>query len=191
MTVSAQGVWGMAPQLAPGVRLAELVASLSLATDLGLGQPQEHILRQTVIATRLATVADLPDDERAAVYYVSLLAWVGCVADSHELARWFGDDTQIRAASYEVNRAGLPMMRFLLGNLAADGVLATVSMTGRFLADGMREMMDSLAAHCQTTGQIADRIGLASALSRAAASAGTVGRQGRSRRAARRADRAA
>ena len=35
------------------VRLAELVASLSLATDLGLGQPVEHVLRRTVIATRL------------------------------------------------------------------------------------------------------------------------------------------
>jgi hypothetical protein len=33
-----------------GVRLAELVAALSLATDLGLGQPQEHIIRQTLIA---------------------------------------------------------------------------------------------------------------------------------------------
>lgn len=157
----------MAPQPAPGVRLAELVASLSLATDLGLGQPQEHILRQTVIATRLAQVADLSEDERAAVYYVSLLAWVGCVADSHELARWFGDDTQIRAASYEVNRAGLPMLRFMLGNLAANGSWSRVSMTGRFMADGMREMMKSLAAHCQTTGQIADRIGLADALCRA------------------------
>ena len=39
------------------VRLAELVASLSLATDLGLGLPQEHVLRQTVIATRLARLA--------------------------------------------------------------------------------------------------------------------------------------
>jgi hypothetical protein len=28
------------------VRLAELVATLSLGTDLGLGQPMEHILRQ-------------------------------------------------------------------------------------------------------------------------------------------------
>ena len=50
---------GMAKPSTPGVRLAELVASLSLATDLGLGQPQEHVLRQTVIATRLASVAGL------------------------------------------------------------------------------------------------------------------------------------
>src|SRR5438046_615818 len=107
----------MADQAASGVRLAELVASLSLATDLGLGQPQEHVLRQTVIATRLAAIADLAEDEIAAVFYVSLLSWVGCVADSHELSRWFGDDTQLRAASYDVNRAGLPMLRFLLGQL--------------------------------------------------------------------------
>jgi len=158
----------MAGEAVAGVRLAELVASLSLATDLALGQPQEHILRQTVIATRLSVVAGLSSDEQAAAYYVSLLAWVGCVADSHEMARWFGDDTHIRAASYEVNRAGLPMLRFLLGNLAAEGSSwRRISMTGRFMKTGMREVMDSLAAHCQTTSQIADRIGLAAAVSRA------------------------
>jgi hypothetical protein len=37
-----------------GVRTAELVAALSLATDLGLGLPEEHVLRQAVIARRLA-----------------------------------------------------------------------------------------------------------------------------------------
>jgi hypothetical protein len=95
-----------------GVRLAELVASLSLATDLGLGQPQEHLLRSTVIADRLATIAELDEDERAAVFYVSLLAWAGCVADSHEMARWIGDHTTIRAASFTVDRAGMTMMRF-------------------------------------------------------------------------------
>jgi HD-GYP domain-containing protein (c-di-GMP phosphodiesterase class II) len=150
------------------VRLAELVASLSVATDLALGQPQEHILRQTVIATRLAAAAELSLEEQAAAYYVSLLAWVGCVADSHEMARWFGDDTQIRAASYEVNRAGLPMLRFLLSNLATEGSSwGRISMTSRFMTSGMREVMDSLSAHCQTTSLIADRIGLAAVVSRA------------------------
>lgn len=151
-----------------GVRLAELVAALSIATDLALGQPQEHVLRQTVIATRLAAAADLNAEEQAAAYYVSLLAWVGCVADSHEMSRWFGDDTQIRAASYEVNRAGLPMLRFLLGNLATEGSSwRRFSTTGRFMVSGLREVMDSLAAHCQTTALIAERMGLAVMVSRA------------------------
>lgn len=38
----------------PGVRVAELVAALSYAADLGLGQPLAHCMRQTVIALRLA-----------------------------------------------------------------------------------------------------------------------------------------
>jgi len=32
------------------VRLAELVAALSLGVDLGFGQPMEHVLRQCLIA---------------------------------------------------------------------------------------------------------------------------------------------
>ena len=41
---------------APGgsLRLAELVAALSLGVDLGFGQPMEHVLRQCLIALRLA-----------------------------------------------------------------------------------------------------------------------------------------
>ena len=157
----------MAEQATSGVRLAELVAALSLATDLGLGQPQGHILRTTVIATRLAALAGLPDDEQAAAYYVALLAWVGCVADSHEMASWFGDDTQIRAASYEVNRAGLPMLRFLLASLATDGSpVRRISTTSQFMTGGFREVMKSLSAHCETTGEIADQLGLAAVVRR-------------------------
>ncbi len=158
----------MARPWVPGVRLSELVASLSLATDLGLGQPQEHVLRQTVIANRLAAAVGLSEGERAAAFYVSLLAWVGCVADSHELSRWFDDDNQIRAASYEVDRAGLPMMRFLLGHLALGGSpLQRVSMVGQFLAGGIIDVMSSIASHCETTGDIADRLGLTPEVRRA------------------------
>jgi hypothetical protein len=39
------------------IRLAELVATLSYAADLGLGQPMAHCMRQTVIALRLAELA--------------------------------------------------------------------------------------------------------------------------------------
>ena len=46
------------------VRLAELVAALSLGIDLGFGQPMEHVLRQCLIALRLAERLGL--DERAA-----------------------------------------------------------------------------------------------------------------------------
>jgi HD-GYP domain-containing protein (c-di-GMP phosphodiesterase class II) len=144
----------------PGLRFAELVAALSLATDLGLGQPEEHVLRQTVIATRLAAAAGLSDAEQAGVFYVSLLAWVGCVADSHELARWFGDDTAIRADSYQVDKTALPMLRFMIGHLAGGTALQRITLMGQFLTLGMRDATASFVGHCQTTSDIADRLGL-------------------------------
>jgi hypothetical protein len=50
-----------------GVRLAELVAAMSLAVDLGLGLPTEHVLRQTLIALRLAESENLSDEQRLAL----------------------------------------------------------------------------------------------------------------------------
>ena len=89
----------MANEHDQGLRLAELVAAFSLATDLGLGQPMEHVLRAWRVAARLGERMGLDDRERADLYYVALLAWVGCVADTYEVAAWFGDDIAFRADS--------------------------------------------------------------------------------------------
>jgi len=51
-----------------GVRIAELVGTLSYAADLGLGQPMDHCLRQTVIAGRLAELAGASDQDRATTF---------------------------------------------------------------------------------------------------------------------------
>jgi hypothetical protein len=96
---------------------AELLAALSIAVDLGLGQPAEHMLRSTLIATRIADRLGLTREERDCIYYTTLIMWIGCHADSHEYARWFGDDIAVRHDSYLVDWSGLPYMRFLLGNV--------------------------------------------------------------------------
>lgn len=151
-----------------GLRLADFVAALSLATDLGLGVPEEHVLRQTLVATRLADLAGLSEADQASVFYTSLLAWVGCVSDSHEMARWFGNDMQIRLDSYQVDKTGLPMMRFLIGHLGAGaGTIHRLTVMGRFFAGGFRDAATSFVAHCETTGDIADRLGLDDSVRRA------------------------
>ena len=83
------------------VRLAELVAALSLGVDLGFGQPMEHVLRQCLIALRLAERIGLDERERAVVYYTALLVNVGCHTDAHEQAKWFGDDIALKAGKYD------------------------------------------------------------------------------------------
>jgi hypothetical protein len=69
------------------VRLAELVAALSIGIDLGFGQPMEHVLRQYLIALRLAEGLGLGEEDRPVVYYTALLTNVCCHSDAHEQAR--------------------------------------------------------------------------------------------------------
>ena len=83
------------------MRLAELVAALSLGVDLGFGQPMEHVLRQCLIALRLAEWVGLDEEERSVVYYTALLVNVGCHSDAHEQAKWFGDDIALKSGKYD------------------------------------------------------------------------------------------
>jgi len=94
------------------VRLAELVAALSLGIDLGFSQPMEHVLRQCRIALRLAERLGLDEAQRATVYYAALLVSVGCHTDAHEQAKWFGDDIALKADKY---RHGLHRFRATVG----------------------------------------------------------------------------
>lgn len=82
-------------------RLAEFVAALSLGIDLGFRQPMEHVLRQCLIALRVAEQLGLDDQERAAVYYTALLVNVGCHTDAHEQTKWFGDDIALKSGKYD------------------------------------------------------------------------------------------
>ncbi len=74
------------------VRLAELMAALSLATDLGLGQPLDHELGVCLAALELADRLGSTAEQSSAVYYVALLVHVGCTAAAPHLASWVGGD---------------------------------------------------------------------------------------------------
>ncbi len=144
-----------------GVRLAELVAAFSLATDLGLGQPMEHVLRSWLIAARLGDHVGIDTEDRGALYYVATLAWVGCVADTPEVAAWFGDDIAYRGDSYEVDLAGLPMLGFMLRHVGAGRpALHRVRLAASLVATGGRGIDRGLMSHCLTTSRMAERLGL-------------------------------
>jgi HD-GYP domain-containing protein (c-di-GMP phosphodiesterase class II) len=76
----------------PPVRLAEVVASVCLATDLAMGQPLEHGLRRALLAVWLGREIGLSDAELADVYYVALLGTVGCAVEGAAMAGYVKDD---------------------------------------------------------------------------------------------------
>ena len=123
----------------PHVRLAELVAGLSLGIDLGFGQPMEHVLRQCLIALRLADGLGLDEQQRAVVYYTALLLNVGCHSDAHEQAKWFGDDIASKAIKYDLKSrrmaaAGMRFQQQHPASYALDHSLSQVSEAPRVVS---------------------------------------------------------
>src|SRR5438105_14480114 len=79
-----------------GVRLAELMAALSIATDLGMGRPLETALCTCVVAMRLGEALNLDGNTLRDVYYQALLRYIGCNADTYTMAALFGDELALR-----------------------------------------------------------------------------------------------
>jgi HD-GYP domain-containing protein (c-di-GMP phosphodiesterase class II) len=140
---------------------AEVLAALSVAIDLGLGQPAEHMLRSALIATRLADRLGLSPEQRDCVYYTTLIMWIGCHADSHEYARWFGDDIGVRHDSYLLDWSGLPYLRFLMSNVGRGQPLThRLTMMATLFANARGQLSRLIHSHCTSAALLADRIGL-------------------------------
>jgi HD-GYP domain-containing protein (c-di-GMP phosphodiesterase class II) len=154
------------------VRLAELVAALSLGVDLGFGQPMEHVLRQCLIALRIAERAGLGEQERAAVYYTALLINVGCHTDAHEQAKWFGDDIALKAGKYEHGIHGVRAMTATLRMLGAGSpALQRFRIGVEFALSGHRELDGMIVQHADLSRALAEQLGLPDAVCAALAAA--------------------
>ena len=145
-----------------GVRLAELLGVLSLAADLGMGQPMEHVLRQCLISLRLAERMGLDETDREVVYYTSLVVWIGCHVDAYEQAKWFGDDTALKSDFRHSDFAAAtskPM--FMLRHLGAGLPVAERARLGAgFFGDGRRAAEAMLENHWLAADGLAARLGL-------------------------------
>lgn len=159
--MTGDGVTGTDTTGPGSLRRVEVLAGLSVAIDLGLGQPAEHMLRSAVIGHRLAGRLGLDRDQRATVYYATLVMWIGCHADSQEYARWFGDDIAVRRDAYLVDWTGLPYLRFLVGNVARGEPLRqrVTTMAGLF-RDARGQIAALVHSHCTSAAALARHLGL-------------------------------
>ena len=87
------------------VRLADLLAGLSIAIDLGFGLPPESAMRSCLVATRLARAHGLTDTDVRDSFFTSLLLHVGCPGFSHETAALFGNEFAVTRAAARTNLA--------------------------------------------------------------------------------------
>src|SRR5689334_1832522 len=80
------------------VRVAEVLAAVSLTVDLAGGTPFEKGVRTCVVATAFARDLGLPETEVAVVHHTALVRSIGCTSHASENAEHFDDDIAFQSA---------------------------------------------------------------------------------------------
>lgn len=142
------------------VRTAEVIGTLCLATDLGMGFPFEHGLRTTVVAMRLAEELGVDRETRVETYWASLLSHAGCTTDVHVNARIFGSSLTDNAnpLMYGSTRDMLTGILRALPDPDATGP-ARIAQISQRLVRMARTVRGSMAANCEVAGMLGHQTG--------------------------------
>jgi response regulator RpfG family c-di-GMP phosphodiesterase len=143
------------------VRAAEVIGSLSLATDLGTGLPFEHGLQSTLFAARLSECLGLDQETSRHAYFACLLFHSGCTTDAELAAEIFAGD---------MSESSLPVMYAPQRAMIA-GVLRSLPPAGssparraieiaRRAPRAARTTRPHFTAACEVAEMLARRLGL-------------------------------
>ena len=145
------------------VRLAELMAALSLATDLGMGQPMEFALSSCILGVRLAEKCGYSDEALREVYYQALLRYIGCNAETDWLASIVGDEQALRTDFARIDNGDVSaVLSTFVGAIrqanAGDSTLNIARAIGRGLL-ASSHVKPMFAGHCEVAQRLAERFG--------------------------------
>lgn len=150
-------------------RLVELLAALSLATDLGMGQPMEFALRVASLAVDLGARLGLGTQDLADVYYLALVKHIGCTSDSLEFAEFNGgDDIGFRRrAMLWPAAAKSHVVAEIVRHTGEDRPTPERARLVAGMMTGEKRPREVVAAHCEAGGRLAERLGLSQGVRRA------------------------
>lgn len=151
---------------ATAIRLAEIVGMLAAGQDNAFGQPVGSQLRSCLVATRLAESMGLVEADRAAIYWVALLRYLGCTGHAHEVAAVFGDDVETRSRSVVKDLSDpRQLLPEILRNAGGGGTAAQrFRSVLAMLAGGRRFVEMNFRTGCEVGDALLQRLGLSAAV---------------------------
>jgi len=155
-------------ELGGGLRLAEWLGGLSLATDLAHQVPPETALKDALLSVTFARHLGITGEELSDTYYLALVSHLGCTAYAEEQGGVSaGDDVAMRRDFTEADFAdNLQLARLAVTKLAARSAL--VERAGAlvdFVRAGHGFMEAGNAAICEAAARLGDRLGVGPSVS--------------------------
>jgi HD-GYP domain-containing protein (c-di-GMP phosphodiesterase class II) len=144
------------------LRVTELLASLSLATDLGTGQPMGHGLTTSLLAVAVARELGCGSEMIRHVQQVSLIRFLGCNADAGSTARMAGGNEFTLMAALAPTHMGTAG-ETLRAMVRSAGEGQPLARRARLVASALTDTKAdarSLSEHCEVGAMLARRLGL-------------------------------
>ncbi|HEX2231802.1 MAG TPA: HD domain-containing phosphohydrolase [Thermoleophilaceae bacterium] len=144
------------------IRLADLLAGLSVACDLGFGLPPEEAMRSCLVATALARKMGLEESVVSDTFYTALLLHVGCTGFAHETAARFGDELVLLGAVARTDVADPRefVTKLLPAVTRARGPVTKARMAGYMVVRGQAFGKAFDTGSCEVATMTARRLGL-------------------------------
>jgi hypothetical protein len=139
------------------VGLTEVLAALSLATDLGSGFAPEKGLRVCLAGMAVGAQADIRNGELADLFQSTLLLALGCTAFATENAGYFDDDLAFQRAMHRLDVTD-PASMNSFGSWAADDRAAMLR--ARFIEIAPTVGPQATAAACEASRSLGAKLGL-------------------------------
>jgi HD-GYP domain-containing protein (c-di-GMP phosphodiesterase class II) len=144
------------------IRLAEVLAALSLATDLGTGKPMGHAMRACYLGMQIADQMRLSTVKQAELYYGYLLMHSGCTALSLGLTPAIqGDElAAIGDLTLQDDTNLLAMLNWMRKNVSPDAPLPTQALNIIAMLLHSHDVENHARGVCEVAVRVAQRLGM-------------------------------
>ena len=151
------------------VRQSEIVASLSLVSDIGMGQPMGQAQKTCLLALAVAREMGLEDQDARDIYYLALLRFIGCNAHAASDASMAGNEMVFRrGVATVISGSTGEVMSHMVRHLGEGFPVTTrVRLVAGAFAAGPKLASETIKASCEVARMTATRLGLGPSLVRA------------------------
>jgi HD-GYP domain-containing protein (c-di-GMP phosphodiesterase class II) len=143
------------------IALSELIGALSVALDVGEGEPPGHARRACLIGMRIADEIGLDSEAQSALFYALLLKDAGCSANAAHMAALFGADDQMAKRTSKLIDWARPLNAFVwsVRTVAPGGSLLDRGNRLRAIRNEGHVTRSLMKARCDRGAEIAHKLG--------------------------------
>lgn len=150
--------------------LVALLYALSFATGLGFGGDIEHGVKSAYLGLQIADAIPLPQEDREAIFYGTLLKDAACTACAAGIAAFFPDDEQITLSQVIlIDPASFSdMIGWLSRYVPLDSRFPTrIARLLSFMVQCGPIVKETMRSHCEVAELFARQLGFSSAIQQA------------------------